>query len=181
MKRKAVIFDRDGTLIKDKIYLNDPNQIEYLPGIFDALRMLRDAGFVFSVATNQSGVPRGKVDVRNLDAIHRKIRADFAREGIDFLSFHSAPYMTNTNHWFRKPNPGMLVEAVNWYGLDPNQSWMVGDRITDVMAGHRCGMRTVLLKNTDEYKQVNEHTVGELLPDIICDQVIDACPVILRG
>lgn len=175
MKKKAIIFDRDGTLIVDKIYLNDPNKVEYLPGVFNALRILRDAGYVFCVATNQSGVPRGLVDVRNLEKIHQKIRSDFAREGIDFLSFHSAPFMTNTNHWFRKPNPGMLLEAVQWHNLDPSTSWMVGDRITDVIAGHRAGMKTVLLRNTEEYKQITPETESESQPEIICDQVIDAC------
>ena len=76
MKKKAVILDRDGTLIVDKIYLNDPEQIEYLQGVFEALRLLRDHGFVFAVATNQSGVPRGLVQVENLYEIHRRIRGD---------------------------------------------------------------------------------------------------------
>jgi histidinol-phosphate phosphatase family protein len=145
LKKPAVIFDRDGTLIVDLIYLNEPDRIEYLPGVFQALRDLRDAGFVFAVATNQSGVPRGRVDVRNLDEIHRRIRAKFASEGVDFLSFHSAPYMTDTDHVMRKPNPGMLLEAAQWYGLDMSRSWMVGDRMTDVEAGHRAGARSVLL------------------------------------
>ena len=145
MSKPAVILDRDGTLIVDFVYLNDPNRIEYLPGVFEALRLLRDQGFVFCVATNQSGVPRGLVDVRNLDEIHRRIQAKFCSEGVDILSFHSAPYMTNNNHWFRKPNPGMLVEAAQWYDLDLKRSWMIGDRMTDVEAGHRAGTRTVLL------------------------------------
>lgn len=143
--RKAVLLDRDGTLIVDKIYLNDPDAIEYLPGVFTALRELRDAGFVFAVLTNQSGVARGLVDVRNLDEIHRRIRAEFARQGIDFLSFHSAPFMTNWDHPLRKPNPGMLLEAVRWHALDPARSWMVGDKITDVQAGHKAGMKSVFL------------------------------------
>lgn len=145
--RKAVIFDRDGTLIVDRIYLNDPQQIEYLPGVFEALRLLRDEGYVFAVATNQSGVPRGLVDVRNLDEIHRVIQADFCRYGIDILSFHSAPYMTDNDHVFRKPNAGMLMEAVRWHNLDASKSWMIGDRWSDVEAGHRAGMRTAFLSS----------------------------------
>jgi histidinol-phosphate phosphatase family protein len=144
-KKPAVILDRDGTLIVDRVYLNDPEKIEYLPGVFEALRVLRDAGFVFAVATNQSGVPRGLVDVRNLDEIHRRIQAKFCSEGVDILSFHSAPYMTDFDYKFRKPNPGMLFEAASWYNLDLSRSWMVGDRMTDVEAGHRAGMRSVLL------------------------------------
>lgn len=147
--KPAVILDRDGTLIVDLIYLNDPEQITYLPGVFAAMRLLRDHGFVFSVATNQSGVPRGVVDVRNLDEIHRRIQAQFALEGVDILSFHSAPYMTDNDHVFRKPNPGMLLEAASWYGYDLSRSWMVGDRMTDVEAGHRAGCRSVLLGGTE--------------------------------
>jgi histidinol-phosphate phosphatase family protein len=148
-KSPGVILDRDGTLIVDHIYLNDPEKIEYLPDVFEALRLLRDQGFKLFVATNQSGVPRGQVDVRNLDEIHRRIRARFASEGVDLLSFHSAPYMTDNDHHFRKPNAGMLLEAANWYSLDPARSWMVGDRMTDVEAGHRAGMRAALIGDTE--------------------------------
>ena len=149
MLKKAVILDRDGTLIVDRIYLNDPELIEYLPGVFSALRLLRDHGFLFFVATNQSGVPRGIVDVRNLDEIHRRIQAKFAAEGVDILSFHSAPYMTNNDHIMRKPNPGMLLEAAARYRVDLTHSWMVGDRMTDVEAGHRAGCRSVLLAGSE--------------------------------
>jgi histidinol-phosphate phosphatase family protein len=145
LKKPAVILDRDGTLIVDLIYLNEPDRIEYLPGVFEALRRLRDAGYVFCVATNQSGVPRGAVDVRNLDEIHRRIQAKFCLEGVDILSFHSAPYMTDSDHFLRKPNPGMLREAARWHRLDLSRSWMVGDRMTDVEAGNRAGCQTVLL------------------------------------
>jgi D-glycero-D-manno-heptose 1,7-bisphosphate phosphatase len=148
--KKAVIFDRDGTLIVDKIYLNNPDEIEYLPGVFSALRLLRDTGFVFAVATNQSGVARGIVDVRNLDEIHRRMRAKFASCGIDILSFHSAPFMTNTDHPLRKPNPGMLLEAIRWHGIDPKVSWMVGDRLSDVEAGHAAGMKGALLSEAPD-------------------------------
>lgn len=145
MKNPAVILDRDGTLIVDHIYLNDPEKIEYLPGVFEALRLLRDRGFKLFVATNQSGVPRGVVDVRNLDEIHRRIRDKFSLEGVDILSFHSAPYMTDNDHHLRKPNPGMILEAAQWFNLDLPRSWMVGDRMTDVEAGHRAGTKSALL------------------------------------
>ncbi len=90
------------------------------------------------------------MDVRNLDEIHRRIQAKFASEGVDLLSFHSAPYMTDNDHIFRKPNPGMLLEAATWYNFDLHRSWMVGDRMTDVEAGHRAGCRTVLLGNLED-------------------------------
>ncbi len=155
--KKAVILDRDGTLIVDKIYLNDPEQIVYLPRVFEALQLLRDCGYVFAVATNQSGVPRGLVDVENLDEIHRRIRAEFSKHGVDILSFHSAPYMTDSNHYYRKPNTGMLDEAASFYNLDLSKSWMIGDRMTDVEAGHRAGSRTVLLGDNEDPRDFPEY------------------------
>jgi D-glycero-D-manno-heptose 1,7-bisphosphate phosphatase len=175
MRKKAILLDRDGTLIVDKIYLNDPAQIEYLPGVFDALRLLRDAGYVFAVATNQSGVPRGFVDVENLDEIHRIIRADFARQGVDILSFHSAPYMTDSNHPMRKPNTGMLDEAARFYGLDLRQSWMIGDRMTDVEAGRRAGTRTVLLGATED-----PELSGYAAPTLRVADLLEAAQIISR-
>ncbi len=160
-KKPAILLDRDGTLIVDLIYLNDPNKIEYLPGVFEALRLLRNRGFVFCVATNQSGVPRGLVDVRNLDEIHRRIQAQFSSQGVDILSFHSAPFMTDSDHFFRKPNPGMLLEAANWHNLDLKQSWMIGDRMTDVEAGHRAGTRSALI-GTLETPQESSFTPPEV-------------------
>ncbi|MGE4132356.1 MAG: D-glycero-alpha-D-manno-heptose-1,7-bisphosphate 7-phosphatase [Bdellovibrionales bacterium] len=165
--RKAIILDRDGTLIVDRIYLNDPEAIEYLPGVFEALRILRDAGYLFFVATNQSGVPRGLVDIQNLDEIHNRIQAKFASEGVDILSFHSAPFMTNLDHPMRKPNPGMLLEAASRYNLNLKQSWMLGDRMTDVEAGHRAGTRSVLLGFSDlpensEYRPPEIHATNIL-------------------
>jgi D-glycero-D-manno-heptose 1,7-bisphosphate phosphatase len=145
LKRKAVFLDRDGTLIVDRIYLNDPELVEYLPGVFHALRLLRDEGFVFLVATNQSGIARGIVQIENLERIHQRMRADFAREGIDFLEFYYAPYMTDFNHPMRKPNAGMLERGALDFSIDLKRSWMVGDRMTDVEAGHRAGCRSALL------------------------------------
>lgn len=149
LERPAVFLDRDGTLIVDLVYLNEPDRIEFLPGVFVAMRLLRDHGFVFCVTTNQSGVPRGLVDVRNLDEIHRRMQARLAGEGIDILSFHSAPYMTDFDHPLRKPNPGMLLEAGAWHRLDLAKSWMIGDRMTDVEAGHRAGALSALIGTAD--------------------------------
>lgn len=148
--KKAIFLDRDGTLIVDKVYLNDPDAIEYLPGVFTALRELRDAGYVFFVATNQSGIPRGLVSLSNLHEIHRRIRGAFAEKGVDILDFYYAPYLTHQDHIYRKPNPGMLLQAAAEYNVDLGDSWMIGDRMIDVEAGHRAGAKSIWLSAPDE-------------------------------
>jgi histidinol-phosphate phosphatase family protein len=143
--RKVVFFDRDDTLIEDRIYLNDPNDIVFLPYAFECLKALSLMGFEFVIVTNQSGVARGLVQIKNLNKIHKNIKDEFNQRGIEILDFIYAPFMTNSNHFLRKPNPGMLLEAQKMYRIDLKQSWMVGDRMSDVEAGHRAGTKTILL------------------------------------
>lgn len=171
--RKAVILDRDGTIIEDRIYLNDPDQVFFLPGVFEAMRMLRDKGYVFAVATNQSGVPRGLVDINNLYEIHRRIRATLCSEGIDILGFYYAPYMTDSNHPMRKPNTGMLEAAAKDFKLDLRKSWMAGDKMTDVEAGHRAGCRSILLGQIDP-PETSHYTP----PEVHTDTLLEAAEII---
>ena len=147
--KKAVFLDRDGTVIVDKIYLNDPNGIEYFPRVFDALSILTKAGFELVIVTNQSGVAKGIVTIENLDQIHKNMATDGAKYGIKYAGFYYAPYSVESNHHMRKPNPGMLEAGAKDLGIDLKSSWMVGDRMTDVEAGRRAGTRTVLLAGVE--------------------------------
>ncbi len=153
MKKKTVFLDRDGTLIVDKVYLNDPNQIEYLPGVFAALRRLRDANYQFVIVTNQSGVAKGLVSIRNLDRIHELMAGSFARHGVYFSGFYYAPFSVESQHYMRKPNAGMLECAALDHRADMKRSWMIGDRMTDVEAGHRAGVQTILLEGVETPKE----------------------------
>ncbi len=173
--KKVVFFDRDGTLIYDKIYLNDPDQIEYLPNVFEGVKRLRDHGFEFVIVTNQSGVPRGLVEVENLKKIHQIIRSDFAKHGVDILNFYYAPFLVESNHHWRKPNPGMLEAGIRDYNINPEKSWMVGDRMTDVEAGRRAGVQNVFLYGTeDPAESPFERTTFEAKNfSEVCDLIIE--------
>jgi D-glycero-D-manno-heptose 1,7-bisphosphate phosphatase len=166
MLKKTVFFDRDGTLIIDKVYLNDPEQIVYLPGVFEALAKLRDAGFQFVIVTNQSGVPRGLVSIENLNEIHRRIEAEFAKHDIHFAGIYYAPFSVESNHEMRKPNAGMLQEAAAKHHIDLPQSWIVGDRLTDAEAGHKAGCRSIFLEGYEPVTATSvqpTHTVPDIL------------------
>ncbi len=164
---KAIFFDRDGTLIFDKVYLNDPDHVEYLPGVFTALRNLKKAGYIFIVVTNQSGVARGIVDLKNIELIHEKLRFDFAKNDIEFAGFYFAPHSVESNHHTRKPNPGMLEIASKDHAIDLSKSWMVGDRMTDVEAGRRAGTRSVLLAGVDHPEKSQFEKPEAFVPDLL--------------
>jgi D-glycero-D-manno-heptose 1,7-bisphosphate phosphatase len=172
--KKTIFFDRDGTLIIDKIYLNDPEQIEYLPGAFEALRQLRDAGYQFVVVTNQSGVPRGLVTIENLNEIHRRMTDEFARRGVFFAGFYYAAFSVESNHPMRKPNPGMLLSAADDHSADLSSSWMIGDRISDVEAGHRAGCRSILLHGVESIE-----AAAAARPACVASGILEAAQFIL--
>lgn len=173
MQKKAVILDRDGTLIVDKVYLNDPDAIEYLPGVFEALRMLRDDGYQFFVATNQSGIARRLVTMANLDETHRRVRDEFSKHGVDLRAFYYAPYSVESNHPVRKPNPGMLLRIAYDFDIDLRQSWMIGDRLSDVAAGVTAGCRTILLTGVEQVPAPGPH------PDFVANTLLEAAKYII--
>ncbi len=148
--RKAVFLDRDGTLIIDKVYLNNPKQIEWLPGALEGLQRLHEAGYTLIVVTNQSGVARGIVSLENLAEIHRRIAATCERNGAVIAGFYFAPGPADQPHPLRKPNPGMLLTGAEEHGIDLKQSWMVGDRYTDVQAGQKAGCRCIFLPGVEQ-------------------------------
>ncbi len=142
---KAIFLDRDDTIIQDHIYLNNPKDIVYLDGVFEALKKLQDADYLLLIATNQSGVAKGLVQVENLNKIHQCIQKKMLTFGITIQAFYYAPFDNDRPHAMRKPEPGMLLQGLKEFNIDPSRSWMIGDRMTDVEAGHRAGMRSILL------------------------------------
>ncbi len=148
MRRKGVFFDRDDTLIIDKVYLNDPKLIEYMPGVFESLKKLRDNNFDLFIISNQSGIARGLVTLENLNLIHQKMEDDFAKHGVNFTGIYYCPHLPESNHPDRKPNIGMISKGEKEHNINLKESWVVGDRLTDIEAGVRAGCRTILLKTS---------------------------------
>lgn len=166
-KQKAIFFDRDGTLIYDEHYLNDYKKIRYLPEVFETLLQLKQVGFVFVVVTNQSGIARGLVTEEQMHKIHEVMIKDFKEHDIEFLDFYFSPHLPDSGHPYRKPNPGMLLAAAEKYNIDLSLSWMIGDKMGDVEAGHNAGCRSILLTSepsnceysTNEIKGINQFII----------------------
>lgn len=144
---KAIFLDRDGTLIVDKNYLNDYRQIEYLDGVFPALRALCQAGYLLVMVTNQSGIAKGLITWEQLEEIHNKMQKDFAKHGVQFSEIFVAPYASDSQHPDRKPAPGMLLKAIAKYNIDVKKSYMIGDKQLDMDAGQRAGVTSLFIGN----------------------------------
>jgi D-glycero-D-manno-heptose 1,7-bisphosphate phosphatase len=139
--RRAVFFDRDGTLMEDVHYCKDPAAVHVFAGVPDALRRLKAAGFAVIVITNQAGIGRGLITAEQ----YRAVAAEFARqagaESIDATYF--CPDAPGAPSRCRKPEPGMVLDAAAEHRLDLARSYFVGDKPADVECGRRAGTRTI--------------------------------------
>jgi D-glycero-D-manno-heptose 1,7-bisphosphate phosphatase len=150
--RRAVFLDRDGTLIHDPGYLDDPDGVVVLDGVADALTAVRRAGFVLVVVTNQSGIARGRYTVERYEEVARRLDDLLCRAGVEIEASYYCPFHPDgvvspfdCEHEDRKPNPGMWLRAARDLGLDLERSYSIGDGERDVVAGKRAGTVAILL------------------------------------
>lgn len=171
--RKILFLDRDDTIIKDFGYLNDPDQVILLDGVVKALKLFRDHGYQFVVTTNQSGLTRRIVQIKNLEAIHQKIQDEFNKHGIRILDFYSAPYCQD--HHRRKPGPGLTLNAMSDYGVDKKHSLYAGDKWRDLLVGFNLGGRTILVNEAKDQRDL----FTEFAPDLCLPQWTDLTSKVL--
>lgn len=154
---KAIFIDKDGTLIPDIPYNVDPEKITLHDGVIEGLKLLKAQGFVFIMISNQSGVARGYFEEKALISVKNKIQALLEADEIQFQDFYWSfnhpqgtveKYAVECN--FRKPKPGMMLQAAAEHQIDLEQSWMIGDILNDVEAGKRAGCQTILIDNGNE-------------------------------
>jgi D-glycero-D-manno-heptose 1,7-bisphosphate phosphatase len=157
MRRPAVFLDKDGTLIEDVPYCVDPHKLRLLPGALEGLGRLQTAGYQLLVVSNQSGVAHGYFAEAALAAVEARLRALLGAAGIELAGFYYCPHHPAgrvKQYAFdcdcRKPAPGLLLRAARELGLELARSWMIGDILHDVEAGHRAGCRAVLIDNGNE-------------------------------
>lgn len=164
MSRPAVILDRDGTLIdilRDEetgaIYTAfHPDQLRYVTHATDALMLLRDAGFVLAIATNQPGVAKGHFSRAALDRTHAALVEHFHAAGIEIAAIESCTHHPDANAHgesslqtacdCRKPKPGLFTRLIDKLDLDPSRTWAIGDALSDVKAAQAAGVRPALVR-----------------------------------
>lgn len=142
--RRAVFLDRDGTINQAVVRNNKPyppanvSEFRLIGGADQALSLLKEAGFLLIVVTNQPDVARGTARREDIEAMNEALRAMTPVDDIDVC-------YDDGESPRRKPNPGMLLNAAGKHGIDLRGSFMVGDRWKDIEAGRRAGCRTVFL------------------------------------
>jgi histidinol-phosphate phosphatase family protein len=132
-ENRAAFLDRDGTLIRDVPYLNDPTQVELLPGVVPALRNLIACGYLLIVVTNQSGIGRWRITKAQYTAVHRRMLDLLGQHGVYITGTYYCPHTPDAGCACRKPGPAMFERAARDFDIDLAESLMFGDKESDMV------------------------------------------------
>lgn len=151
MKNKAVFLDRDGVLNREMgDYVCRVEDFHILDN-FEALKTLQDRGYLLIVATNQGGLAKGWYNEAELAKMHQLLKETYKSHGVEFTDMFYCPHHPEFTGDCdcRKPKPGLLLQGIEKYNIDPAQSYFIGDRERDVIAGTAAGVTGILI-NSDQ-------------------------------
>jgi len=182
--RRAVFLDRDGTINEESNYLWRIEDFSFIEGAAEAIGLLKGAGFLVVVVTNQSGIGRGLYDETDLERLHSHMQDELRRKGTEVDACYFCPHHPEhgTGEYgvecdCRKPLPGMLLKAADDLCIDLSVSWMIGDKLADMEAGRLAGCRTMLVRTG--YGAAEAGGAAEDVP--VVDDLLAAARFIIKG
>lgn len=169
-------MDREGTLIVDPPFdrVDAPEKVRLLPDTFAALGLLAKQGYGIIIITNQTNIAQGRLSERGFWDLHARALELIKPSGIEVLKTYICPHNPTDNCICRKPQPSLLLTAIEEFDLDPNESFMVGDRDTDVAAGINAGTKTIFVKT-------GKHPVHSMEADYTAENLLDAAEHIINS
>lgn len=174
--KPAVFLDRDGTLIEHVHYLSDPADVQLVRGAARSVQALRDAGYLCVIVTNQSAVGRGLLSLGELHRVHDEVSRQLSKEGAVVDGWYFCPVVPSTDdrtvveHPDRKPGPGMLLRAAREMSIDLHRSWIIGDMISDALAGQAAGCKArILVRTGNDVTTYSDHSAVSYVADDLPD------------
>jgi D-glycero-D-manno-heptose 1,7-bisphosphate phosphatase len=187
MKKRAVFLDRDGTINKDVGYPSSFSMVEIYPYSFEAIKKINEAGLLAIIVSNQSGVGRGLIVEKDLQDIHQRLRVAFAKRNAHFDGVYYCPHYRlssvpryRKNCHCRKPKPGMALQASTELNIDMNNSYMVGDKVADILFGHNIQAKPILLLTGYGQKALPKLKKKGMVPAHVAANLLDAVDWILK-
>jgi D-glycero-D-manno-heptose 1,7-bisphosphate phosphatase len=186
MKNKAVFLDRDGNINKDVGYPDSFDMIEIYQYSFEAIRKLNKAGLKAVIVTNQSGIGRGLIKEEQLHQIHRKMKQAFARHDAYFDKIYYCPHYLSSKFpeydkdcICRKPKPGLALKAAADLDIDTSRSYMIGDKVEDILFGINIGASPILVLTGYGKKSLKTLREKKIVPAYVAQDLLEAVNWIL--
>jgi D-glycero-D-manno-heptose 1,7-bisphosphate phosphatase len=174
MTNKAVFLDRDGVINIDHSYVGKVEDFDFMPGIFELCRHIKTLGYKIVVVTNQSGIGRGYYSENDFLRLSDWMKQQFIGNGCEldavyYCPYHPEkalpPYLKNSD--WRKPAPGMLLQAIKDFDLTPSQCVMIGDNETDIQAAEAAGVARKILLDTQNNTSPNKTGADEVWQSLL--------------
>lgn len=179
MRRKAVFLDRDGVINEDSGWIRRSEDLVVFPFAARAIRQLNERGWLIIVVSNQSAVARELCTHDEIERIHQELQNQVAREGARIDAFYYCPHHpdfgTVRDCDCRKPKTGMIDRAVERFGIDRDPSYLIGDKTSDLLAGKRAGLKTILVRTGEGGRD----QACDAIPDVTVADLAEAVKWIL--
>lgn len=178
MKNKAVFLDRDGTINYDKGYVHKIEDFKFIPGAIEAIQLLNRNNYKVIVVTNQAGIARGYYTENDVDILHKSISAKLAMYEARIDAFYYCPHHPTAGIGkykidceCRKPKSGLIIQASKDLDIALSDSWIIGDKESDITAGESVGCRGILINVADG--ALRKRNIAKNLYDAVMRIVID--------
>tara|TARA_B110000305_G_C19349346_1_gene593429 strand:+ start:528 stop:1049 length:522 start_codon:yes stop_codon:yes gene_type:complete len=171
MTIKTIFLDRDGVINKEVNYLYKIDDFEFIDGVFEACQHFQELSYKIIIVTNQSGISRGLFTSNDYDLITKWMLNQFSKNGVDILDIFSCQHGPSSNCKCRKPKPGMFISADKKYSIDMINSWMIGDKESDIKAANNAGIENTILVKSG-------HTVQKSRAKFIINSIKNSIEVI---
>lgn len=184
----SVFIDRDGTINVDGGYINHPDNFIIYPFAAQAIRMLNKANYLAVIVTNQSGIGRGFYMEDMMNTLHQKMYDQFEKQGAKIDGLYYCPHDPNSKDEkyrvvcdCRKPKSGLLKQALKDLPIDVNQTYFIGDKMSDMQAGWDIGSKGIMVKTGYGRGDIENKSVSwNRKPDIYAENLLEAVKIILK-
>jgi len=174
---KAVFLDRDGVINEEVDHLNNAANLRILPGVAPAIRALNEKNYRVIVISNQSAVAKGMATEGVVQEINAKIKASLAHDGAHIDAIYYCPHHPEGSVKeyaivcdCRKPGVGMIQQAAKEHDIDLRGSFLIGDKTSDILAGKRTGLTTILVRTG----YAGKDGAHKVIPDLVADDLVAA-------
>lgn len=143
-KNKALFLDRDGVINIDYGHVHKIEDFDFIDGIFQLCEYYQSNGYLIIIVTNQAGISKGLYDISQYEILTNWMIGEFKKKDIIIDKVYFCPDHPNSNSKCRKPEPGMLISAINEFNIDPSKSFLYGDKDSDIEAGRSAGVKNLI-------------------------------------